>query len=377
MALPAGFGVARFQDTGTSSNELLYEHHYRTAPVRHYSATEPPDAECGGALRPAMRGARLAFRFFGNRVPETADHGRCWMGHLLAEEVRLGRLASFEFLVSSRQAVTSLLSASSGPLPRWTWSVRTVHDDRVAALVTMAFCPHDSVTVRINADDAALCGRVFRVLRQYCDNYSPLYESRGWYPVPEAPKVLSKVAAGQPPEDDRRLRVGGRHRDAATSGSATAVALGCGPGVFAQQYLSECIGVNVRIVQALSRGMLASQAETSVYGHIVCVQDVANAFVEARQARVAISKEWSRTAGRIAEALLRRIIQTQDVEERTSRLEQARALARRFEHDFDAPRAPSIVEAERLLEQLCGGPPAEARGEALELLKKVTAVAGH
>mmetsp|Transcript_102932 Transcript_102932/g.331737 ORF Transcript_102932/g.331737 Transcript_102932/m.331737 type:complete len:355 (-) Transcript_102932:32-1096(-) len=335
-----------------------------TAPPcrRTQPAATPCGLRCGIPARPSV--------FFGSRVPLTADHGRCWMGHLLTEEVKAGRLLAAELLVPCRESVAVLLAQAQGmqphgPPPSWLWSTWPAAGGSAggsAVTMTMSFSPHDGVAIRLSSEDNSAQAHVFRVLRQYCD----VCEGRDWRPIPESPKVLSKATGGlkiTAPEA-LKLFVAGSPR------------LRQEESLPARHYLDGGDSVRLRVVQALSRAMSAAHSTGNVYDHLVCLREVDSAFHAAIQGRVALRQEWVRTASQALDQLIRRLLDEKEDSEERGRLDEARELALKFTHDFDAPAPASLPEAERALASAASvawRPP--PRGEALLLLSKMTSAA--
>merc|ERR1719265_647589 len=98
--IPPGFGVVRCVESGAACHCHIYEYEYHTKPHRAYSLDYV--AVIPKVLHPIVYLGKLDFSFFGLRVSATADHARCWMGQILVEEMRQGRLLRSELLVSNQ-----------------------------------------------------------------------------------------------------------------------------------------------------------------------------------------------------------------------------------------------------------------------------------
>ena len=86
--LPPGFGAVRHH-TKDISLGVVYEHHYAPAAVRPLEQGELVE----GTLRPAVCRGKVDFLFVGSKNSNTADHARCWLGHILLQELQKGSLS--------------------------------------------------------------------------------------------------------------------------------------------------------------------------------------------------------------------------------------------------------------------------------------------
>lgn len=204
--MPPGFGIARVEETGTASHEMIYEHEYSPQPIRQHSATDSVPQENGVMLRPAVRNGKVEFRFFGNRVPLSGDHARSWMGHLLLQEQQKGRIERVELNVQRYQEILDLKMAGSKSAqrhkeqPSWLWDVwvtdpgapamKNGRMGRPSVEVLMKLSSTCGISIEIFCMEEAPRAEVYRILRQYCDDASGQVV---WRPIPDPPAKISKV----------------------------------------------------------------------------------------------------------------------------------------------------------------------------------------
>lgn len=222
-AMPPGFGIARIEETGTSSHELLYEHEYQPEPIRQLSEIESVAQVNGTMLRPAVRNGKVDFRFYGNRVPLSADHARSWLGHLLLSEQQKGTIAHVELLIRRYQDVRELSPDDPAGSPKrhpeqqsWLWDVwpadasaggmKNGRMGRPGVELLMKLSPEFGISLELFCIEEAPRTAVCRVLKQYCDDGCGQVV---WRPIPDPPARISKVVDREMSKEVRRKRAVG------------------------------------------------------------------------------------------------------------------------------------------------------------------------
>uniref|UniRef100_A0A7S4QL85 Uncharacterized protein n=1 Tax=Alexandrium monilatum TaxID=311494 RepID=A0A7S4QL85_9DINO len=287
---PAQFGIARLEPLGNAVQGIIYEYEYDPKPVRKYSQEKPPDEECVGSLRPAVRGGRAPFRFFGSRVPASADHARCWLGRVLIGEVGLGRLEHVELIVPPAKEAPPpekhMPLKAHGEQPSWRWRVwvagmgpnyKSGDADRDAVEVTMHCSSVHGVFVDLDGrNDGCRCF-VFRMLRQYCDS-----NCLEWHPIPEAPGSISKVL----------------DRQAAKAGDESLLRL-----------LDDLMQAEARLVQILKH-LEATREVASLKDMLADTHELREALENAHEVRFKLKSDYRQRACEALELLLRRALKT-------------------------------------------------------------------
>jgi len=295
IAPPPQFGVARTH-TGAASHELIYEHEYVPKPVRKFSAHKP--IECDGVLRPAVRSGRVAFHYFGARVPLSADHARSWLGHVLHAEVDLGRLQRVELIVPAPQSKTrnkpeALAPHDLQPVAQWhVWIVGTGMDRELQeppVEVQLRVSPSNGIMVHtysINEDSRCL---VYRVLRQYCDD-----DGSPWRPIPEPPSAIKKVADRTMPHADMKQRL------------MEGIVSETGDALLRRHHVHYGNAESV-LVQALGRAEALRQT-ASLSDLVLYVSEVKKALQYAQECRFHIKPSYHLAARKVLDALLLRVL---------------------------------------------------------------------
>lgn len=357
LAPPQGFGVVRVESTGTSSYQLVYEHAYDPAPVRVLSLTVPEDHDCGDTLRPAVRHGRVSFRFFGARVPQTADHARSWMGHLLNNEVRSGRLLRHELVIPSWEALPEPLAqargfASNTRQPSWLWHMWPPEEvDMDHVTLTMTISPYDGIALKLEANNVSAKAHVFRVLRQFCDECHP----RDWHPLPDLTRQINKVHLGRVTAQEVKDKVVLNSK----WGSRESITQVC------RRTLNETTQVGKRVAEALLRAKLAAEDPVEVPEHLNIIREVDAALRASQEARHFLRPEWEPAAVAAVAALLARLLAEEDKDLQMLRDVREIAIRLHHEHGWDMPG--SLADAEAVL----GAPESPLRGEALILRRMV------
>lgn len=326
--MPPGFGLLRIQEAGTSTHELIYEQDYFPQPVRLYSESDPVvDASM---LRPAIRNGKVDFKFYGNRVPLTADHARCWFGHILLQEIQKGSLGHVELIVQRYEDFLELQSLDianprkHGVQPTWRWDVwlpasnkdnasdkKANSDPRShrAVGVVMHISATHGIRIELESSQEALDDRtaVFRILRQYCDE--DIGNAR-WHPIPESPASVSKIVDRSCTEQVKRNRILGvklpetglhtLHR----SLSEWKQAENCLVHAIAQAQMG--------VLACEGTGAREASQDDGLRALLQCCSEVRDALDFASRAWLKLRPEWSTPAAEILEALLDLLIRHED-----------------------------------------------------------------
>jgi len=334
VAPPPQFGVARAH-TGAASHELIYEHEYVPKPVRKFNAHSP--VECDGVLRPAVRSGRVAFRFFGARVPLSADHARSWLGHVLHAEVDLGRLQRVELLVPAPQSMMrkkpeSLKPHDLQPVAQWhVWTAGTGLDRELGESpveVQLLVSPSNGIIVRSYSMNENLRCLVYRILRQYCDD-----DGSPWRPIPEPPVAIKKVVDRTMPHADMKQR----HMEHAVSETGDALL---------HRHNVHFGNAESVLVQALGRAEALRQT-ASLTDLVLYVGEVKKAFQYAQECRFHIKPSYHLAARKVLDSLLLRALD-QDQEAGLKQLREVRDLG----HDIcnlGVHQPDSLVRADWVL----------------------------
>mmetsp|Transcript_99907 Transcript_99907/g.213910 ORF Transcript_99907/g.213910 Transcript_99907/m.213910 type:complete len:379 (-) Transcript_99907:108-1244(-) len=346
--LPRGFGIARTEDLGTASHELIYEHEYHPQPIREYSTEIPAESECGSwtprgtifqcLLRPAVRNGRVAFRFFGYRVPLSADHARCWLGYVLLNETRMGRLQRVELIVRQGPGDPPPSQPALGYTPyalqpSWLWHAWPPGPDvdgprrpqPVAVMMTLS--PMDGVTVELKCENLGHRAHVYRVLRQYCDDY----DGSDWHPIPEPAGRITKVHNRDMASDILYQRMVGR--PVPESG-----------GEVLTRSMDQIQAVETRVHKALSR-VETSREVANTPDFLLYLEELKVALEAAQETRMKLRPEWDNLANQGIEAFLGRALNSQGDREF---LLKAKDMALRFKQ-LGVTEPASLARAEKVL----------------------------
>jgi len=163
---------------GSEGLPAVYEYKYHPEPVHEYV----PDlsmTDSTSVLRPAVRRGKLAFGFYGCRVPLSAIHARCWLGQVLDTEVGKGRLLHAKLVHVHPQVgrrapaplASGAVSSEQGVWPECLWHVQAPRADLELppVHVRLQMRPQDGFMVRVSSTNSDVMDHVYRVLCQYCD----------------------------------------------------------------------------------------------------------------------------------------------------------------------------------------------------------------
>lgn len=304
--MPLGFGLARIEETGSASHEFIYEHEYFPQPVWPYLETLP--VASGAVLRPAVRNGKVDFQFFGNRVPLSADHARCWLGHALQAEVQKGRLVHVEFIVQRCEDLIELTvdgpsnPRQHGQQPAWLWDVWPAaagtgdRRDGPAVEVLMRMSGVNGISIELFCTEEGPRAAAYRVLRQYCDEDHG--EAAHWRPIPEPPARVSKVLDRKCSAVVQRRRVVGQ--SVPESG-----------GTVLSRSLRDWGQAEARLVQAVGRAETARHSAGLRELMMYCI-DVRDALEAASSVWLRLRPEWITPATMTLDTLLRRSVDAGD-----------------------------------------------------------------
>jgi len=334
--LPPGFGVCRYASSGAASHELIYEYDYHPTPIRKFSVDKPE--VCSGCLRPAVRQARVAFSYFGGRVPLSADHARCWLGAVLLEEASYGRLSAVELHVPAEglKAAKDSGTVWSEASPRmWLWTVRATRPGAAPSepvAVEMFISSSDGVRIETRCKDEKAHGHVFRVLRQYCDSEAD--SSAPWHPIPATCTKISKVQDRAMPSDLPLKQLLGASLPEKAVGDLGAV-----------------VDIERRIMHLLDR-LEATCAAVPLAELLPTVQELYQALYEGLKMGLKITTPRSDLACRYLEVMLSRLV----ADGKAERLQMGTHLAGQI-HRLGVCRPEGLEAAEGLV-MASRGPPA-------------------
>mmetsp|Transcript_123899 Transcript_123899/g.361847 ORF Transcript_123899/g.361847 Transcript_123899/m.361847 type:complete len:361 (+) Transcript_123899:49-1131(+) len=334
---PARFGVARLEHVGNALHGLIYEHEYTPEPVRKYSEVKPPDVECTGVLLPAVRSGRAPFRFFGLRVPASADHARCWLGAVLIQEIRLGRLQHVELAVPSEAEAPAQQPAgplqTHGPQPTWRWMVWVagaslsyeLRDPHVE--VTMHISPVDGIFIDLQCENDGDRCFIYRVLRQYCDS-----NSSGWHPIPEHQTSISKIHDREISAENRHSRLIGQ--PVPQTGNESLMRM-----------VVDLREAETWLVQALSR-LEAAREVASLKDMMIYMDELRKALKNAHDVRFKLKPNYNHLACEALETLLQVALKTGEDREQ---LAEIRDLAIEI-HGYGVKEPENLREVINMLE---------------------------
>mmetsp|Transcript_54044 Transcript_54044/g.94284 ORF Transcript_54044/g.94284 Transcript_54044/m.94284 type:complete len:377 (-) Transcript_54044:34-1164(-) len=304
--LPPGFGIARVEETGTASHELIYEFEYFPKPIRKFDPYEPSGSLF---LRPAVRKGKAPFQFWGNRVPMSADHARCWLGHVLLQEVANEKLALVEFIVRTEKELRHISADGAGtvgmggaqrhaPHPDWLWHIWPkgsdvgVQNRSPVTELHMRMNANKGIIIELRGEWEGALASIYRVLHQYCDDDEG---DSHWRPTPAPPMQITKVKARDHAETVRRNRLLGQQ--------APDHGLRMLHGTIDQWGEAER-----SLVRAVERAKAASKtADLSTAPQ--CCSELRDALTKAMEQRLRLRPEWSVTTAQAIETFLQRLLE--------------------------------------------------------------------
>eukprot|EP00928_Gymnodinium_smaydae_P081113 TRINITY_DN64687_c0_g1_i1.p1 TRINITY_DN64687_c0_g1~~TRINITY_DN64687_c0_g1_i1.p1 ORF type:complete len:456 (-),score=54.74 TRINITY_DN64687_c0_g1_i1:20-1312(-) len=331
---PLGFGIERWEASGYAYSANILEHAYAPEPIHRFCPDSP--AVCPGGLCPPISCGRVPFRWFGGRVPASHEHAKSWLGHLLQQEVDRGRLQYVEHLLlpgqsssassrSQKQAWRRSKACSTGRssqveedqhrFPPIVDVARPLADDgKFACLwhvwptpegasrsfssqwmvrrgslpveVFFTVSPTKGLHISLTCESEDSRVRVYRVLRQYCND-----DTTPCMPVPE-PLVPA------PPKDfsNSSARFADKVKKAKGSASQSTS--------WVEETLDGILNAQKRVLKALELGEQGVQTGLRSQRLFDLVADLAAAFEAGERTRISVPRAWLDRAAAVVDRLV-------------------------------------------------------------------------